>query len=149
MKVGLARSAWCNPYPVGKLSRLESLTKFEAHARATLVHRLPKLIRCRLLCRCKPQERCDGDVLVSLYREFVLEPPPAQQAATEPPEDQQHGSLAMRAPDPLPQLRIALLSAGQRRTGSVRHWGEKIAKSIRVTAVIDDFDVEMTRLMIS
>ena len=72
MKIGLARSAWCNPYPVGKLSWLESLTKLEAHARAALVHRLPELTRRRLLCHCKPHERCYGDLLVSLYREFVL-----------------------------------------------------------------------------
>jgi hypothetical protein len=69
----LKRSVWANPFPVGTKHTLdESLFLYEKHVRETpdLIARLPELSGKVLGCWCKP-ERCHGDVLVLLHREFV------------------------------------------------------------------------------
>jgi hypothetical protein len=74
---GLEQSIWANPYKIDtRLTRNKSIEMYEIYIRKRLqleqklVDALKELANAqRLVCWCKP-ERCHGDILVLLMREY-------------------------------------------------------------------------------
>ena len=65
------RSKWENPFPLFKHTRVDSLQRFEQHARQKLMDDLHELSGKVLGCWCHP-DHCHGDILVKLYKERYI-----------------------------------------------------------------------------
>ena len=72
--LGLGRSKWANPFKVCKhLSRAEALARFERYLLDSgLVKEIGELKRKVILCHCRLDEACHGDVLVDWVGRGVL-----------------------------------------------------------------------------
>ena len=63
-----ADNKWGNPYQLSEYTREESLQKYEAYARATLMDQIEELSGKTLTCWCQP-EACHGHILIKLFKE--------------------------------------------------------------------------------
>ena len=62
---GLTRSPYCNNYKVTH-GRQAAIELFEKHLLSshTLLYQLWTLSGCRLVCHCRPEQECHGDVII-------------------------------------------------------------------------------------
>ena len=66
----LSRSRWCNNHKVFASGRDVAIQKFSDALRADpfLASAAWTLSACQLVCRCTPNQRCHGDVIIEAYR---------------------------------------------------------------------------------
>ena len=62
---GLERSKWGNPFRLGQ-GRRDAISRYRYWVRhqPNLIKSLPSLTNMTLVCHCKPNEKCHGDVLI-------------------------------------------------------------------------------------
>ncbi len=65
-------SKWANPYKISEYSLAESLRLYEEHIRSNLLNSLSELSGKTLGCFCDQANPCHAQVLVKLYKEFIL-----------------------------------------------------------------------------
>ena len=72
MDRGIPRSKWGNPFKVGTDGYLDQvIALYEKHLEELgLDAEVGELLGKTLLCHCKPDQKCHGDVLVDLLQEI-------------------------------------------------------------------------------
>ena len=74
-QLGIMRSRWCNPFPVGREEPREPSRRrrFGLNSSKGLLRDVARLAGHPLLCDCKADQACHGDVLMKLAKEHDAE----------------------------------------------------------------------------
>ena len=73
MQLGITRSRWCNPFPVGREELRELAIQHFKHYLNSSKGLLPDVARLAghpFFCHCKADQACHGDVLIKLAEEL-------------------------------------------------------------------------------
>merc|ERR1711940_122249 len=69
-KFALKASIWANPFKVRHVGRNQAVDRFEEYLwnSDVLIDSLHTLSAARLVCHCRPAERCHADALIAAFR---------------------------------------------------------------------------------